>query len=114
MKDRAAVEQLLKQVAAWGCTDAQRCAATWLWIGAFNENAGNLGAAVTAYEKAAERNPGDAATWVKLADASSRLGAHARAVHAYERAAARKPGDAAIAERLQQERQKVIGASGAL
>ena len=112
LQDRPAMEQLLKLIAVWGCTDSQSCANTWFWIGSFNEGTGNLGAAVTAYEKAAERNPGDAATWMRLGEATSRIGAHARAVHAFERAAARSPNDTQLSERLRQARLRVLGEPG--
>jgi tetratricopeptide (TPR) repeat protein len=112
LQDQALIDQLLKFIAAFGCTDTPGCVETWMWIGNYHEGAGNVGAAANAYEKAAARKPGDAAIWIKLGDVASKIGAHARAIHAYERASACRPDDAAIVEKLNAERLQLMTPTG--
>jgi tetratricopeptide (TPR) repeat protein len=103
------LDGLMKQIATLGCVDTVSCSQIYLWIGEFYLQQGSVGAAAKAYERAVQEDPENTNLWLRLGDLSYQLGATSRAVNAWEQASRRLPNDTVLRERIQTEKQKLIG-----
>ena len=111
-EDHGQVDEVVQQIVATGCRDVHHCADTWRWVGSFAERSGQLGRAVTAYEKATQQEPGNADLWIALGRAASTLGRHGRAARAYERAAEIRRDDPLLTALAEKERALALGMPG--
>ncbi len=99
---------LVKDMAALSCSSDTACAGAMAWAGDTLASLGDLGGAMTYYERALRDVPNEA-EWLKLAGVASRIGAHARAAEALERVARlRGGGDADLKARIDTERARAL------
>lgn len=87
-----------------GCATPLSCAESATWIGDIRRNRGEIGLALTMYERAARADPTEA-RWLRLADVASAVDEHARAADALAQIAQRHGGgDPELRARILAER----------
>jgi len=100
------LDAVLDAIAATGCTNAQACAQTQIWIGQVQRNRKNLGAATNAFRRATRYDPQSLGAWIALGDTSTAMGLNAQAAQAYGQASKLNPKDDALKAKYEKARKE--------